>query len=172
MHVHKSPKKSLIIFFSSFFVTTGLLESGLPNHYSIGAVGEWFYRIVLGINFDESSPGMERVVLVPRPGGSLKWVKGHYDSIRGRIESAWDRDEKGERTTFTFSIPPNVRAVATLPTREGCTITEHGNPLDDVNDVKVIQTGNELVTMEFGPGSYRFEITWPTGGNPQKTGAS
>ncbi len=43
----------------------GFQDKGMNsfNHYSIGAVGEWFYRIVLGINFDESSPGMERVVL-------------------------------------------------------------------------------------------------------------
>ncbi len=51
----------------------GFQDKGMNsfNHYSLGAVGEWLYSVVLGINFDEDKPGMEHIILRPMPGGYI-----------------------------------------------------------------------------------------------------
>jgi len=46
------------------------------NHWAFGAVGEWIYRTVLGINPDEAQPGYKHFEIRPRPGGDVTWAKG------------------------------------------------------------------------------------------------
>ena len=41
------------------------------NHYAYGAIGEWMYRIVTGIELDEAHPGYKHVLIQPQPGGGL-----------------------------------------------------------------------------------------------------
>jgi alpha-L-rhamnosidase len=84
------------------------------DHYSIGSVGEWLYRNVLGINPDETRAGYAHFTIQPRPaGGTLTWAKGSYNSIRGEISSAW----KIENGLFTLkiTIPVNTTATVVLP---------------------------------------------------------
>ena len=59
------------------------------NHYSFGAVGQWMIANSLGIERDE--PGFQKFVLQPEPDptGVMTWAEGHYDSMYGRISSAW-----------------------------------------------------------------------------------
>ena len=41
------------------------------NHYAYGAIGEWMYRVMAGIETDESAPGYKHVLIQPRPGGGF-----------------------------------------------------------------------------------------------------
>lgn len=60
------------------------------NHYAYGAVGNWMYREILGIDQTESSIGFSDVLISPRVKGShLRYVNGSYHSIKGLIESSW-----------------------------------------------------------------------------------
>ena len=81
------------------------------NHYSLGSVGEWLQRYVAGIDTDQ--PGFGHLRLRPRPDSRMTSVRASFDSIRGRIESAWTL----EAGTFRWSvrIPANTTATATLP---------------------------------------------------------
>ena len=64
------------------------------NHWAFGAVGEWLWRNVIGINpEDPANPGYQHFIIHPRPGGGLSWAKGSYDSIRGPIVSDWKIDD-------------------------------------------------------------------------------
>jgi alpha-L-rhamnosidase len=97
----------------------GIHPSGMNSfdHYSIGSVGEWIYRYVLGINPDIDRPGYEHFTIQPCPGGSLTYAKGSYNSIRGKIATAW----KIENSIFTLEveIPVNTTATIVLPTKDG-----------------------------------------------------
>ena len=84
------------------------------NHYTIGSVVEWMYRIILGINFDEQTPGFKHILIQPQPGRPLTWAKGHYNSIYGNIEVEWSLDN--EDFTLKVKIPPNTTATVHLPT--------------------------------------------------------
>jgi alpha-L-rhamnosidase len=83
------------------------------NHYSIGAVGEWMYSNLLGINFDESSPAMKHIIIRPRPGSTLTSANGSYHSIYGKISVEWIK--KQAKTNLIINIPPNTTATVFLP---------------------------------------------------------
>jgi alpha-L-rhamnosidase len=100
------------------------------SHYSFGAVVEWMYRTVAGINM--LKPGFEEISIAPVPGGGLTWIECSYNSIRGLIVSNWKI--AGNVFTLDVTVPPNTTAVVTLPGK-----------LDDGTS-----------TVKVGSGSYSF----------------
>ncbi|MEX2725683.1 MAG: alpha-L-rhamnosidase C-terminal domain-containing protein, partial [Candidatus Sigynarchaeum springense] len=141
-----------------FVVGRGFQDKGMNSfcHYAIGAVGEWLYRIVLGINFDEEEPGMRHVVLAPRPGGTLEWAKGSYDSIRGRISSSWSR--KGGETTYRFGIPANVRGTIDLAVPKDAKITVDGKMLDICTSLGHVDARDVRVVFDVLPGNHEVVV--------------
>ncbi len=81
------------------------------NHYAYGAVGDFYYRRILGI--EPIIPGYQHFRIKPVPGGTLTWAEGHFDSIHGRIAVRWER--KGDAFTLRVQIPCNTRAEIILP---------------------------------------------------------
>ena len=95
----------------------GMVDMNSFNHYSFGAIQEWMFSYMLGIQPVEDDPGYHSIVLAPRVGGSFDYVKGHYDSVYGRIESGWQRMDDGS-VRFDFTVPANTAASLTLPVAE------------------------------------------------------
>lgn len=83
------------------------------NHYAYGAVGEWLYRTVAGIEADENAPGFKHLILSPLPGGGLSWMDARYESIYGEIAVNWKAVDG--RIVLTFRIPANTSATLNLP---------------------------------------------------------
>ena len=48
------------------------------NHYSFGAVAEWMYRNIAGIQPDVKKPGFSGIIIRPVPGGGLTFAKAEY----------------------------------------------------------------------------------------------
>ncbi|MHA1369001.1 MAG: family 78 glycoside hydrolase catalytic domain, partial [Promethearchaeota archaeon] len=136
----------------------GFQDAGMNsfNHYSLGAIGEWIYRVILGINFDEKHPGMKRIILKPRPGGSLKWAKGSYNSIRGMIKSEWQ--VKAGLEVYSFEIPPNTTAIVYLPAKPDDIILEKGLKIENNNEIEVISRSRESIQLKISSGKYEFVI--------------
>ena len=121
-------------------------------HYSLGSVGEWIYKVVLGIRADEAAPGYRHFVIQPQPGGSLTHVKGGYRSIRGDIRVEW-RLADGQ-FVMDLTIPPNTTAEVHLPTSNAAAVTVDGQPAADATGIA--PTGIPAV-YEVVAGSWRFE---------------
>jgi alpha-L-rhamnosidase len=85
------------------------------NHYAFGAIGEWMYENILGIQPDNNSPGFRHFILKPLPGGTLTWAKGSFDSFCGKIEAGWTKN--GNRFEYRFTIPPNTSATVYIPAK-------------------------------------------------------
>ena len=90
------------------------------NHYAIGAVGEWMWRVMVGIHPDDGAPGFKHFAIRPVPPGPIvrQWakltsVRGVYRSIRGPIESAWTIDD--DIFHLSVVIPCNTTATVRLP---------------------------------------------------------
>lgn len=79
------------------------------NHYSKGAVCEWLFKTMCGINAD----GENHFVIAPQPGGHFTYAKASYNSIYGKVESGWTR-ENG-KSVYTITIPSNCTAEIQLP---------------------------------------------------------
>ncbi len=82
------------------------------NHVMI--IGDyliWCYEYLAGIKPLE--PGFRKIGLAPYIPDGLDRVDCTYDSVRGRIESHWQRE--GRKLTWTFTIPSNTTAEVTPP---------------------------------------------------------
>ena len=131
------------------------------SHYSFGAVMEWAFRNLAGI--DALEPGYRRIAIAPRPPETdskldprpIEWVKARYDSIRGRIESAWRRED--DKLVLEVAIPPNTTGVVRVPAASPESVKEGGKPLADAPGVKVIDAAPGRIAVEVGSGRYRFE---------------
>jgi alpha-L-rhamnosidase len=131
------------------------VEMNSFNHYSIGAVGEWIYRVILGINFDEENPGYKHVILKPIPGGGLNWAKGHYESVHGKILSRWKIE--GEKMTYELEIPANTTATVYLPVESVETTSESDKPIKESSDVEIAGFENGELIIKVGSGNYKFK---------------
>ena len=83
------------------------------NHYAYGAVMEWVYRDVAGINPVEDAPGFRKILLNPHPHYSLPRVSARYNSALGWIESSWQIGR--DRFTWDVAVPFGAQATALFP---------------------------------------------------------
>ena len=82
------------------------------NHYSKGAVCEWLFRTMCGIQV----AGKNHFVIAPRPGGHFTHAQASYKSIYGEVQSGWNRSNT--ETTYSITIPANCTAEIILPGKE------------------------------------------------------
>jgi alpha-L-rhamnosidase len=113
------------------------------NHYAYGAVGEWLYARVAGIDWDEAAPGYSTIRMRPQFDRRLGWVEAHYDGPTGRVESQWRVE--GDMVTWSIAIPPNSRAAITL----------NSSPLTLVAGDRPLPVAGQ----DFALGSGRYTIT-------------
>jgi alpha-L-rhamnosidase len=81
------------------------------NHYASGAVGDFLYRRVIGLEAQE--PGYRRFTVKPVLGGDLNWAKSHVESPYGRIEVRWEiaKDE----FCIHLTVPMGTECCLNLP---------------------------------------------------------
>ena len=82
------------------------------NHYAYGAVGDWLYGTVAGIETDEEHPGFAMIRFCPKTTDKLTFAKASLKTKYGTIVSEWHRD--GEKITYTFTVPHGLSAKAEL----------------------------------------------------------
>jgi alpha-L-rhamnosidase len=132
------------------------------GHYSFGAVCEWMFSQLAGIQTD--GPGYQRLIIRPTPPSPdsnpdqepIRWVRAHYDSIHGRIASAWKIE--GGRFELDVAIPANTTATVYLPAREAGSITESGKALAQAQGVKFLRTEGDRAVLAVESGTYRFRV--------------
>jgi alpha-L-rhamnosidase len=87
------------------------------NHYAYGAVLEWMYGTMAGIQPDPKSPGWRHFILAPKPDRRMGHVTAQFDSPYGRIESAWAYEKDGT-WNWRVCVPPNTTATVEMPNGE------------------------------------------------------
>lgn len=124
------------------------------NHYSFGAVGSWMYEHSLGIQRDETEPGFQHYILNPEPDstGKMRYARGHYQSMYGKIESGWLIGDKS--TTYEFSVPANTSATLFLKAKKA------GDISGFKNSPGVIYSGmvNGKHCLKLLSGHYKFNV--------------
>jgi alpha-L-rhamnosidase len=129
------------------------------NHYAYGAIGEWLYGVVAGIQPDPDDPGFHHVTIAPEPGGQLTWARAALDSPYGRIESRWEI--KAGQIELQVTLPANTWGTIRLPGTgpENRNSVEAG--LSGHRAVREISFNGKQLAVEAGPGTYRFVYPWP-----------
>jgi len=127
------------------------------NHYAYGAIGDWLYRVVAGIELDQQNPGYKHIIIQPHPGGGLTRVMARLDSMYGAIESGWKFES--ETAKFTVEIPPNTLGTLKLPSVRIDNLRESGKPLTKVQGI--LQTSQQADTAVLRVGSGRYLFSYP-----------
>ena len=130
------------------------------SHYSFGAVMQWAYQTLAGIDTDGA--GFQRILIKPMPPtpGSnpdakpIDWVKAEYRSARGKIVSAWKRD--GDRFELNVTLPANTTATVFVPAKSADAVREGGQPLSKTKGVKFLRMEGDRAVLSLGSGAFRF----------------
>ena len=133
------------------------------NHYAYGAIGDWMYRVVAGIDLavGADSPGYKRISIHPQPGGGLTAAQASLETPYGKLSSGW-KIENGE-FRLEVVIPANTEAEITLPTNHLLDVMEGGKKLEGNKDFEIMGVQAAGVSLKVGSGSYVFSIPWKTG---------
>lgn len=134
------------------------------NHYAYGAVAEWMYSYIAGIDTDESAAGFKHIILHPVPDNRTNLPAGQekithagatYNSVHGKIASAWATDDNG--LTYKAEIPANTTATLYLPTEsENDEFFEGGRPAAEAEGVTFEGIVNGKAVFTLGSGKYSF----------------
>jgi alpha-L-rhamnosidase len=81
------------------------------NHYAAGAVGDWLYRRIAGIEPLEG--GYRRFQVSPLMGGGITSARGEVATPYGQASSSWSID--GGVFRLVVHVPVSTTAVVTLP---------------------------------------------------------
>ena len=84
--------------------------AGSLNHYSKGAVCQWLFETMCGIQVKDEN----EFVIAPRPGGSFTYAKARYNSVYGEVSCGWKKNESGDYC-YEVVIPANTSAEIKLP---------------------------------------------------------
>ncbi len=130
------------------------------SHYSFGAVCEWMFRHLAGI--DAETPGYKTISIHPHPPApdsnpdhkTIDWVKAEYDSIRGKIKSEWKQEQ--DRFLLNVTIPVNTTAKITIPGSSIDQIRVNDQPISDVAEVRFLNGTNDCLCFSVESGNYQF----------------
>lgn len=142
----------------------GFNDAGMNsyNHYAYGAVGEWMYAKIAGIDLDEQTPGYKHIVVRPliaskqlrATGGGLTWARASLKSIYGLIKSHWKLD--GDKLQLNVTIPANTTATITIPRAANASVTGNGRAIAQADGVSILLQDGDSITVKVGAGEYSF----------------
>ena len=149
---------------NSYTKATGFGDVGMNsfNHYAYGAVQEWMYRHIAGIETTEQAPGFAHPILQPKPDTrsaeeipagqeKITWVRTSFASPVGLIESAWDMTDG-----FTYTCRVPVAATLHLPLIGNAETLVINGVAHKPDEFRLCPVGKG-VTIELAPGAYTIE---------------
>jgi alpha-L-rhamnosidase len=133
----------------------GFQDPGMNSfaHYSFGAVCEWMFKTISGI--DTEGPAYKHIVIHPRPGGRLTWAKTSYKSIHGQISTDWQ--VKGQTFTLNITIPANTTATVYVPAESPDSVKEGTRPATKAEGVRFLRMEDRAAMFVVGSGRYQFK---------------
>lgn len=126
------------------------------NHYAYGAIGDWMYRQIAGIQALEEGPGYRHFRVAALPGASLTRAEGTLDTYYGTIRSAWELGADSFRQEV--DVPANTTAEFVLPYGTAATVQEGGKALDRTTGLRVLEPRDGKLRLELQPGRYVFTV--------------
>lgn len=127
------------------------------NHYAYGAIGEWMYQTILGIqsSVEKGEAGYKKIILKPTIGGNLSYARGKYESVYGQISSEWILD--GNVCTYKCTVPANTAAELYLDAKPE-KVLENGIAADKSDGVVYIGEKEGRTAYLLESGSYCFTM--------------
>lgn len=136
----------------------GPVEMNSFNHYAYGAVGDWLFQELGGLQILE--PGYRRVRIAPLMGcGGLQSAQAEVPTPYGRLSCAWT--VVADNVRLVVKIPPNTEAELVLPATTPAVVREGGASLDVSSGIHRASFAEGRLTLVIGSGLYDFTSTAP-----------
>ncbi|MFC4302264.1 family 78 glycoside hydrolase catalytic domain [Cohnella boryungensis] len=125
------------------------------NHYSYGAIGDWMYRKVAGLDMDSSTPAFKKIHIEPLFGTrKLTYARTSHLSMYGRIEAGWKIE--GDRFEVSLTIPANTTAEVVLRGATLDQLAKHGGDSADAAGIAAAKDTERGAVLTVGSGTYCF----------------
>lgn len=126
------------------------------NHYAYGAIGDWMYRTMSGLDTEADQPGYKAIRIEPKPGGGFSHAESVLETPYGKTTVRWQLE--GNTLVVAVDIPANTTATIRLPAASLANISEGGIPFSQGKELfsTTFQDGKAIVKV--GSGSYRFIV--------------
>jgi alpha-L-rhamnosidase len=98
--------------------------------------------------------GFRRFVVKPAVIDSLEWVRIRIETVRGRVQSKWQRD--GKTITLEVEVPVGAEAEVHVPAAGAGDVFESGVPAAKALGVKYLGKQAQAEVYCVGSGVYRF----------------
>lgn len=126
------------------------------NHYAYGAIGDWLYRVVAGIDTDPLAPGYRNIIIKPHPVKELGTVKASLQTPYGRVATDWQAVDGVAQ--LQVIVPPNTTAQIFIPAEDASKVLEGGKPLAGVFPMHTVKVEEKHTIIHTGSGSYIFSF--------------
>jgi len=87
------------------------------NHYAYGAVYDWMFGVMVGIDIPETSAAYEKIVFAPHPDRRIGFAKASVETRYGKISGGWTYLDSG-KVRYELSLPSGVSATVRIPGKE------------------------------------------------------
>jgi alpha-L-rhamnosidase len=124
------------------------------NHYAYGAIGDWMYRNITGMDTYDDGPGYKKIRIQPHPGGNLSYANADYETLYGKLSVHWKLEDG--KMMMDIEIPVNTTAIVYVPVGNAGSVNESGKPLSESKEIKVTGTEGKYVMLQIGSGIYHF----------------
>jgi alpha-L-rhamnosidase len=140
----------------STFQTTGMNSF---NHYSYGAIGDWMYRQMVGLDTYEDGVGYKHSKVQPHIGGGFTQAEASLQTYYGKLSSGWKVE--GDTIYLDVVIPANTTSSVFFPTRDIDLVSENGVAVKSLSNIILVGQKNNYFETNLGSGEYHFVIRSP-----------
>lgn len=121
------------------------------NHYAYGAIGDWMYRNIGGLDTEEGSGvAYKRSRIRPMPGGGIHWANTSLETPYGTLACDWKMDKTSYQSKVV--IPANTTSKVYLPSASGQCLLDNQIIKTSIKD----DLGSFL---ELGSGAYQINCS-------------
>ncbi|AMR33636.1 alpha-L-rhamnosidase [Mucilaginibacter sp. PAMC 26640] len=124
------------------------------NHYSYGAIGDWMYRVMVGLDTYNDGPGYKHIKIMPHPGGGFTNAACTLQTYYGKLSSGW-KIENGQ-LSLDIEIPVNTTASVYIPAKDASGVLENGKPVQNGKPFQSAIGKENYVLVELGSGTYHY----------------
>lgn len=133
----------------------GPVDMNSFNHYAYGAVGDWMFQHLGGLQIIE--PGYKKSRIAPLIGhGGLNHAQGSIRTPYGLLACEWTLTSGGSKLVAT--VPPGTTAEIALPAVRAEAVLESGRPAATAPGVKSATLKDGTFTLSVGSGRYEFTV--------------
>jgi alpha-L-rhamnosidase len=124
------------------------------NHYAYGAIGDWMYREMAGIDTYEDGPGYKHSRIKPVIGGGFTSASASLETYYGKISNSWKIE--GPKFSMEVEIPANTTSTIYIPSNDSTPVLEGGKQISVVKGIQIVGNEEGYLVIKLGSGKYLF----------------